>query len=324
MPELPEVETVRRGLNQVTLNQQIWGGDVLLARTIAYPISVVDFLTGLTGSAIAQWHRRGKYLLAELIKPSSHGQGNGGAAVHRHQQDNGGKSLPDSRPEVAPPLPSGEIELASPQSSGWLGVHLRMTGQMLWLNRDEPVQKHSRVRLFFGDQELRFVDQRTFGQMWWVPPGTVPENIITGLQRLGSEPFSPEFSIEYLTKQLQSRRRPIKTALLDQATVAGLGNIYADEALFLSGIRPETLCTHLTSEQIERLRAAIIQVLQASIDVGGTTFSNFLNVQGINGNYGGVAWVYNRTGAACRVCTTPIVRLKLAGRSSHFCPQCQR
>lgn len=288
MPELPEVETVKRGLNQVTLNKEVGGGDVLLARTIAYPLSAVDFLAGLRGSAIAQWHRRGKYLLAELV----------GTRV--------------------------EMGLTTLQPSGWLGVHLRMTGQMLWLNRDQPLQKHSRVRLFFGEtQELRFVDQRTFGQMWWVPPATLPESIITGLQNLGPEPFSPEFSIEYLTKQLQNRRRPIKTALLDQAIVAGLGNIYADEALFLSRIRPETLCANLTSEQIGRLRTAIIQVLQASIDAGGTTFSNFLNVQGVNGHYGGIAWVYNRTGDACRVCTTPIVRRKLAGRSSHFCPQCQ-
>jgi formamidopyrimidine-DNA glycosylase len=102
-----------------------------------------------------------------------------------------------------------------------------------------------------------------------------------------------------------------------------VGNIYADEALFLSGIRPETLCADLTVEQIERLRTAIIQVLQTSIESGGTTFSNFLNVQGVNGNYGGVAWVYGRMGEPCRVCGTAIQRLKLAGRSSHFCPKCQ-
>ncbi|MBH8560682.1 DNA-formamidopyrimidine glycosylase, partial [Nostoc sp. CENA67] len=121
----------------------------------------------------------------------------------------------------------------------------------------------------------------------------------------------------------QNRRRPIKTALLDQSVVAGLGNIYADEALFKSGILPETLCTDLQLKQIERLRAAIIQVLETSIEAGGTTFSNFLNVKGINGNYGGVAWVYNRTGEPCRVCSNLIQRTKLAGRSSHFCPQCQ-
>ena len=282
MPELPEVETVRRGLNQVTLSQEITGGDVLLNRTIAHPLSVGDFLAGVKETAIAQWYRYGKYLLAELSKSPT-------------------------------------------QSGGWLGVHLRMTGQLLWLHPDEPLQKHTRVRLFFAEErELRFVDQRTFGQMWWVPPGVAPESIITALGRLGVDPFSPEFTVEYLAEKLKNRRRPIKTALLDQAIVAGLGNIYADEALFLSGVRSETLCTDLQLGQIERLRTAIIQVLEASIAVGGTTFSNFLNVQGVNGNYGGVAWVYNRAGKPCRVCATPIQRLRLAGRSAHFCPQCQR
>lgn len=282
MPELPEVETVRRGLNQVTLSQEITGGNVLLARTIAHPFSVEEFLAGVKGTAITQWYRLGKYLLAELTNSPA-------------------------------------------QPAGWLGVHLRMTGQLLWLHRDEPLQKHTRVRLFFAEErELRFVDQRTFGQIWWVPPEVATECVITGLGRLGLDPFSPEFTVEYLSGKLRNRRRPIKTALLDQVIAAGIGNIYADEALFLSGLRPETLCTDLQREQIERLRTAIIQVLEASIAAGGTTFSNFLSVQGINGNYGGMAWVYNRAGEPCRVCGTPIQRLKLAGRSTHFCPQCQR
>ncbi len=278
MPELPEVETVRRGLNQLTLNREITGGDVLLARTIAYPFSFGEFIHRIKGSAIATWHRRGKYLLAEL----------------------------------------------TPSSPGWLGVHLRMTGQLLWLHRDEPLHKHTRVRLFFGDeQELRFVDQRTFGQMWWVPPTVAVESIITGLGKLAVDPFAPEFTVEYLEQKLQNRRRPIKTALLDQSVVAGLGNIYADEALFKSGVLPETLCINLQRSQIERLQTAIIQVLEASIAAGGTTFSNFLNVKGVNGNYGGVALVYNRTGEPCRVCGNLIQRIKLGGRSSHFCSQCQ-
>ncbi|MCC5638002.1 DNA-formamidopyrimidine glycosylase [Nostoc sp. CHAB 5844] len=277
MPELPEVETVRRGLNRLTLNQSITGGDVLLNRTIAYPFSVDEFIHGIKGSAMTTWHRRGKYLLAEL------------------------------------------------SSAGYLGVHLRMTGQLLWLHRDEPLHKHTRVRIFFGDQqELRFVDQRTFGQMWWVPPKVAVESVITGLAKLAADPFSPEFTTEYLAAKLQNRRRPIKTALLDQSVVAGLGNIYADEALFKCGVLPETLCTDLQLKQIEQLRKVIIEVLETSIAAGGTTFSNFLNVKGINGNYGGVAWVYNRAGEPCRICSNVIQRTKLAGRSSHFCPQCQR
>jgi formamidopyrimidine-DNA glycosylase len=276
VPELPEVETVRRGLDNVTLNQEITGGEVLLSRTIAYPLSGGEFLARLQKNSVSNWQRQGKYLLAQL------------------------------------------------EDSSYLGVHLRMTGQLLWLHPTEPLHKHTRVRIFFGsDRELRFVDQRTFGQMWWVPPEKALSSIITGLAKLGVDPFSPEFSVQYFAIKLKNSRRSIKAALLDQAIIAGIGNIYADEALFIAKVPPATLCNCLQIEQITNLRAAIIQVLAASIAVGGTTFSNFLNVEGVNGNYGGVAWVYNRTGSPCRICGTPIERIKLAGRSSHFCPQCQ-
>ncbi len=301
MPELPEVEIVKRGLNQLTLNQQILGGEVLLERTVAHPIFVGDFLDGLQGKAIAHWHRRGKYLLAQLYKWE--------------------KETP-------------ELTQVKQNQDGWLGVHLRMTGQLLWVKPEERLHKHTRVRLFFSHpsqedkknptHELRFVDQRTFGKMWRIGPATEISQIITGLKQLGPEPFSPEFSLEYLSKQLHKRCRPIKTALLDQTTIAGLGNIYADEALFLSGIRPTTLCKDLTEEQVEQLHPAILKVLATSIDAGGTTFSNFLNVKGVNGNYGGVAWVYNRAGQPCRICDTSLEKIKLGGRSTHFCPQCQK
>jgi len=283
VPELPEVEAVRRGLNATTLHQEILNGVVLLDRTVAYPASSDEFLKGLQGQAIAQWHRYGKYLLAELI------------------------TLTNSR-----------------QPGGWVGVHLRMTGQLLWGEQGEPLQKHCRVRLFFPQQrELRFVDQRTFGQMWWVPADVAPAAIVTGLGRLGPEPLSTNFSVEYLTQQLHHRQRPIKNALLDQAIVAGIGNIYADEVLFLSGVNPETLCSTLQPHHLQRIHRAIVEVLQKAIAAGGTTFSDFRDVNGINGNYGQAAWVYDREGEPCKVCATNIVRVKLAGRSAHFCPTCQ-
>ncbi|MCS6812693.1 MAG: DNA-formamidopyrimidine glycosylase [Cyanobacteria bacterium] len=284
MPELPEVETVRRGLNQTTLHQPLQGGEVLLARTIAYPIAHSTGLDDLHGKQITTWHRRGKYLLAELLNTST-----------------------------------GSSRLA-----GWLGVHLRMTGQLLWLCRDEPVHKHTRVRLFFPQrQELRFVDQRTFGQLWIVPANMPPEQAIPGLQRLGPEPLSPDFSVAYLAAQVKGRQRSIKSALLDQTLVAGVGNIYADEALFLSGIRPYSPCRALSDDQVQRLHEAVVTVLQAAIAAGGTTFSNFLSVYGVNGNYSRAAWVYDRENQPCRVCGTSIQRIKLAGRSAHYCPQCQ-
>jgi formamidopyrimidine-DNA glycosylase len=281
VPELPEVETICRGLNQLTLRQKIMGEEVLLTRTLAYPLFVKEFSQGIEGTEIVSWQRRGKYLIAQLHKSSS-------------------------------------------QSAGWLGVHLRMTGQLLWLPQAQPLQKHTRLRLFFErDRELRFVDQRTFGKFWWVPPATTPEKIITGLQNLGPEPFSADFSKAYLRQKFLNSNRCIKTLLLDQSAIAGMGNIYADEALFKSGINPKAIAGHLSPEEIERLQQAIIEVLKTAIDNGGTTFSNFLNVTGVNGNYSGMAWVYGRAGESCRICSTPIAKIRLAGRSAHFCPQCQ-
>ena len=281
MPELPEVETVRRGLSRVTLYQPIRGGKVLLDRSIAHPVSIEDFLSAVSEAEITAWQRRGKYLLAVLT---------------RHQQP-----------------------------AGWLGCHLRMTGQQLWVDHSLPVSSHCRVRLFFNDErELRYVDQRTFGRLWWVPPEQPPAEIMTGLQRLGPEPFSDEFSLSYLQSWFKQRQRPVKNALLDQAMVAGVGNIYADEALFLSGIRPKVQCDRISQARLKRLHTSIRKVLTDSIEAGGTTFSDFRDIHGINGNYGGVAWVYDREDEPCRVCSTPIKRIKLAGRSAHYCPSCQK
>jgi formamidopyrimidine-DNA glycosylase len=279
VPELPEVETVRRGLNKVCLKLPIDSVEVLLPRTIAYP-EVPRLCQTLPGMALVEWQRRGKYLLGELAQ--------------------------------------------SGKPAGYLGVHLRMTGQMRWVKQSQPVEKHARVRFLMPQgQELRYIDQRTFGQIWWVPPDREPSAIMTGLQNLGPEPFGAEFDEAYFAAELRDRQRPIKNALLDQSLVAGVGNIYADESLFLSGIHPTTLCADIKPKQVKRLRENVIQVLQDSIDAQGTTFSDFRTVEGINGNYGGKAWVYGQDGDACKVCGTTIERLKLAGRSAHFCPKCQ-
>lgn len=285
MPELPEVETVRRGLAQMTLGSCITGGEVLLERAIARP-SAAEFLVALQGCVLSDWQRRGKYLLAGLEREG--------------------------------------------QPAGWWGVHLRMTGQFLWTFPQASLQKHTRIRLYCQSSddsvphELRFVDVRSFGQMWWVPVGQQPEDIITGLKRLGPEPFSDAFSDSYFQTALKRCRKPIKNALLDQHLVAGVGNIYADEALFKSGIRPTRSTERIKGDEVRKLRTAIIEVLTQSIGAGGTTFSDFRDLTGVNGNYGGQAWVYGRTSQPCRLCGTPIERLKLAGRSAHYCPHCQR
>lgn len=283
MPELPEVETVRLGLNAATCGMAIVNTEILLDRTVAYP-SLSQFQAGLEGAQIATWTRRGKYLLAHLVR----------------------------------------ADATAKQLAGWLGVHLRMTGQLLWMPDSAPLSKHTRVRLLFErQQELRFVDQRTFGQMWWIPPTEEPSAIMAGMGALGPEPLSAEFSPSYLARIVKGRDRPIKNTLLDQAAIAGLGNIYVDESLFLGGIHPTRPCRSLTPAEIEKLHGAIVTVIEKALTEGGTTFSDFRQVSGLNGNYGSVAWVYRRAGEPCRGCATPIEKIRMAGRSCHFCPACQ-
>jgi formamidopyrimidine-DNA glycosylase len=282
MPELPEVETVRRGLETRTLGRGIEAVEVLRARAIAHPPDPQLFCLALRDTRVSTWQRRGKYLLAHLVDSSD-----GSEAGH------------------------------------W-GVHLRMTGQFLWLEEERPVCTHTRVRLWLqGGGELRFVDSRSFAQMWFVPRDCPPEQVITGLSRLGPEPFSAGFNVSYLQHKLRGSQRPIKSALLDQGVVAGVGNIYADESLFAARIAPQTPARQLSVAQLERLQQAVVKVLTISIGEGGTTFSDFRDLTGTNGNYGGMAWVYRRAGQPCRQCGTAIERSRLAGRSSHWCPTCQ-
>jgi formamidopyrimidine-DNA glycosylase len=280
VPELPEVETVRRGLEQQVSGFVVARVEVLRARAVASPPLPELFCSALEGCTVRQWLRRGKYLMASL--------------------ERGG------------------------EPAGHWGVHLRMTGQFLWMESPTEPCRHTRVRIWNpAGQELRFVDLRSFGEMWWVPPGEPLDSVMTGLRRLGPEPFSAEFTPRHLAGKLASSNRPIKTALLDQALVAGVGNIYADESLFISRIAPHTPSHTLKPAQLERLHRALVEVLQASIGAGGTTFSDFRDLTGTNGNYGNAAWVYRRGGQPCRVCGTPIRRDKLSGRSSHWCPTCQ-
>ena len=280
MPELPEVETVRRGLERQTIGFQIARVHVRRPRAIAAPPLPELFCTALEGCQVVGWQRRGKYLIGQLQRDGVDG--------------------------------------------GHWGVHLRMTGQFLWMSTPQDPCVHTRVQIWNqAGEELRFVDLRSFGEMWWVPPGEPLESVMTGLKRLGPEPFSEGFNPAYLGSRLERSSRPIKTALLDQALVAGVGNIYADESLFISGIAPQTPSDQLTPPQRERLHAALVEVLRTSIGAGGTTFSDFRDLTGTNGNYGHAAWVYRRGGQPCRICGTPIRRDKLAGRSSHWCPSCQ-
>ncbi len=282
MPELPEVETVRKGLEKLLVDFYITKINVLKERSIASFGGSKSFINNIENSYISNWERRGKYLI-------------------------------------------GSLNTKSKRKKGFLVVHLRMTGQFKLIYKQMLPCKHTRVRFFEeGGKELRFIDIRNFGQMWYVPSTKSITEIVSGIRKLGPEPFSNEFNSRYLKNYLKNKKRSIKSALLDQSTVAGIGNIYADETLFDAGINPKTKSRDLNKDDLNRLCNSLLKILKISIGEGGTTFSDFRDLEGINGNYGGQAWVYRRGGERCKKCGEKILREKICGRSTHWCPICQK
>ena len=293
MPELPEVETVRRGLEKKLKNFIIKKVEVCRDSTVAYPKNKEDFIEGLQGSLLYKWNRRGKYLLAKLKK-----------------------------------IKDGNIKLHNKESlnnNGFLVVHLRMTGYFNLVKSSSKPCKHTRIRLFDqNNNELRYIDVRSFGQMWWVKQGLLPTNVIKGLGTLGPEPFSDNFDANYLKKVISNKTKSIKAVLLDQTIVAGIGNIYADESLYSAGISPFREANSIKKNELNKLKDSIVDVLKKSIGSGGTTFSDFRDLEGDNGNFGLQTNVYRRTGKKCRKCKNLIERKKIAGRSTHWCRRCQK
>ena len=287
MPELPEVETVRKGLEQKASDFHISEVEVLKERTIASKGGSIRFISLMKGLKVNSWGRRGKYLIASLSKANS--------------------------------------TKNSFSICGWWVIHLRMTGQFQFHTKHSIPCTHTRVRMWNKEgEELRFIDIRNFGQMWFIEGNNSPENCITGLQKLGPEPFSKDFNYSYLKSQLKGKKRSIKSSLLDQTLIAGIGNIYADESLFLAGILPTREAGKIKSNELKKLCNSIVKTLKTSIGEGGTTFSDFRDLEGINGNYGGQALVYRRANEPCKTCGTKIQRMKVSGRSTHWCPDCQK
>ena len=203
-----------------------------------------------------------------------------------------------------------------------LVVHLRMTGQLQLARRTSPPLRFEHLAICLDDgRDLRFADQRKFGRVLHVGPDVV----IALDRRLGPEPLSRSFTAVQLYDKLQRRSTKIKSAILDQTVVAGLGNIYADEALFRAGIHPERRASQLTPAEVARLHRAIRAVLRESIQRRGTTFSSFLDGYGAAGGNGPNLRVYGRgrRGDPCPRCGTVLSLLMVGGRSSHYCPTCQ-
>ncbi len=303
MPELPEVETVRRGLQLALAGDAIVAVEVLRDASIAYP-SVEDFVAGLPGHKFGQVIRRGKYLLIELDRGAGlacHLRMSGRLLVRNSQTETKLKSRGKTNPPKVSPLKT-KVQTGSS-------------------DKQEPRFLRVRIMLASG-RELHFEDMRVFGRLWLKPKGMTFEEVIPSLAKLGVEPLE-SLTSAHLANAFKGKIQAVKTALLDQNILAGVGNIYADESLFLSGIHPTIPASEVNQEQLVRLVENVRSVLSRAIESGGSTLRDYTDSNGVNGNYQNLAWVYGREGELCRQCSTVIERIKLNGRSSHFCIQCQ-
>ncbi len=276
MPELPEVETLRRTLQDLIIGKRIAALQLFWPRTID-PHELAELSEALVGRAIVGTRRRGKLLILDL---------DDGAA---------------------------------------LTVHLRMTGELLYRPdarspRDPAREPYLRaVFILSNDAELCFYDTRKFGRIGYV----ASDHSLEPAPHMGIEPLSPDFTVAAL-RSLLSRRRAIKPLLLDQSLVAGLGNIYVDEALFRAGIHPLQQADTLTDDRVERLHHAIVSVLSDAIDNRGTTFRDYRSGLGESGANQERLRVYGRAaGSACTECGNPLERLVVGQRGTVLCPTCQ-
>jgi formamidopyrimidine-DNA glycosylase len=282
MPELPEVETIARGVNERLRGDRIV--DLWFSR---YPqpfkVPAARQAKGLQGCAILAVHRAGKHIVCEL-----------GPAAGR-------------------PLDEREDRAAAQ----WI-VHLGMTGRLLVTAPEAPLAPHTHARLFMASgRELRFVDPRRFGRLEYRDLSCCP-----GFRASGFDPLT--VTAEEFVRLFRGRKLAIKAALLNQKLLSGVGNIYADESLFHAGIRPRRPAGRLTRAELDRLRKALVQVLEHAIRLGGSSVSDYVDAEGVRGFFQLEHCVYLRTGLPCRRCLTPIRRILVTGRGTHYCLHCQK
>jgi formamidopyrimidine-DNA glycosylase len=270
VPELPEVETIARGLAHAVRGRTIAAAEVSLPRVVLP--DAARFVRAVRGERIESVGRRGKFVV---------------------------------------------IGLGSGRS---LAVHLRMTGRLVVqpAGTTDPLP-YTNVRIRFTDgAHLCFADARTFGRMRLLESGEVWDG------QLGVEPMSPEFTLERFSGLLRGRPTPIKVLLLDQRRIAGIGNIYACEALWEARIRPSTPAGSLSSARRARLHAAILAVLARAIEMGGSSVDDYVNAEGLRGGFQNELSIYGRAGEACPRCAGTIHRTVLAQRGTWWCRACQR
>lgn len=287
MPELPEVETVVRGLNRLIVDKTITSVDC--SNQKSFSVSKTELNQLVINASVNSVVRRAKIIIIHL-------------------------------------------------SSGYsLLVHLKMTGQLVFRGSEdwgaghpsdsligELPDKSTRLIIYFSDfSKLYFNDQRKFG---WVKLFKTSElATLNTITKLGPEPLEPKFTDKLFIKNVSRRSKSnIKAVLLDQTVLSGIGNIYADEALFNAGIHPESKVGDIPIEKLKQLKKEIVKVLQLSIEQGGSTNKNYVNAEGKRGSYLDFANVYARTGLGCNICSRPIVKIRTAGRGTHICTNCQK
>ena len=276
MPELPEVETVRRGLHQLISGYRIVDALDLHPRTLK--AESIAPLSTLKGARITGTGRRGKFLWITLDRPFV------------------------------------------------LVAHLGMSGQFLIAQKDRPAAKHIRAQFALKkslrSRELLFNDQRTFG---WLSVEQLTDGVPSSAQHIALDPFDPGFDYQETITKFAQRRVRIKTALLNQEIMSGVGNIYADEALWRAKVHPESLTSELSRKKITAVIDSATQVMQEAIAQGGTSFDDlYIDVNGESGFFDQSLSAYGREDEPCPRCGAPIRRIVISARSSHFCPRCQR
>ena len=274
MPELPEVETVRRVIEPQIVGRRIEHVRIYNEQVIAHP-GCEAFVRALTNECFSGLDRRGKYLRFSM------------------------------------------------KSGVSLILHLRMTGQLLVTPRDEPMEKHTHLTMALSSgSELRYTDVRRFGRLWLFAPQEKDD--LTGITLLGLEPDDPLLTAPWLTQRLAQSKKPVKSMLLDQSLIAGIGNIYSDEILFAAGINPMKKCSDLTNDEVQRLARAIPETMAYFTKANAISPEDTLAGKGKEYRNTPFLRVYGHAGESCPVCGATLQKVTLAGRSCVFCPRCQQ
>lgn len=273
MPELPEVETIRRTLQHLVVNKTIDDVTIRWPKIIQHPEDTTQFVHLIRGETFRNVGRKGKFLLFYL----------------------------------------DDYILVS---------HLRMEGKYRVTRREEEIDKHTHVIFHCTDgEDIRYNDVRKFGTMHLFPIGQEMKQ--KPLNQLGPDPFEASYTLKYVEEKLKRTTRMIKAALLDQTIIAGLGNIYVDEVLFLANIHPETRANTLTKKQIKAIWHYAQVVLEKAVQLGGSSIRSYVDGEGEMGMFQQELYVYGRQNFPCEKCGTEILKLKVSGRGTHICPTCQ-